>query len=71
MAQRGCNSCARQDPAVWSKPEINERLERLLVQAYREVAATAGEHGTNLRMAVLIRAIQRVAEAVMILGIFP
>jgi len=35
------------------------------------VAATAGEHSTNLRTAALIRAIQRVAEAVMILGIFP
>jgi glutamate dehydrogenase (NAD(P)+) len=55
----------------WSEPEINERLGRLMVQAYREVTATAREHEVNLRTAALIRAIQRVAEAVMILGIFP
>jgi glutamate dehydrogenase (NAD(P)+) len=55
----------------WSEAEINERLERLLVQAYREVAATAGEHRLNRRTAALVRAIQRVAEAVMTRGIFP
>ena len=55
----------------WTEAEINERLERLLVQAYREVAATAGEHRLNRRTAALVRAIQRVAEAVMTLGIFP
>jgi glutamate dehydrogenase (NAD(P)+) len=55
----------------WSEAEINARLERLMVQAYREVAATAGEHRLNRRTAARVRAIQRVAEAVMTLGIFP
>ena len=33
--------------------------------------ATARPHGTNLRTAALVRAMQRVSEAVMALGIFP
>ena len=55
----------------WTEQEINERLERLLVRAYREVVATGREKGVDLRTAALIRAIERVAEAIMILGIYP
>jgi len=55
----------------WTEDEINTRLERLMVRAYQEVVATAAERGVDLRTAALIRAIGRVAEAVMILGIFP
>ncbi|MBI2467840.1 MAG: Glu/Leu/Phe/Val dehydrogenase [Candidatus Rokubacteria bacterium] len=55
----------------WSEPEINARLEALMVRAYGEVAAAARERGTNYRTAALILAIRRVAEAVMTLGIFP
>jgi glutamate dehydrogenase (NAD(P)+) len=44
----------------WTEAEINGRLERLLVQADREVAAAAHEHGINRRTAALVRAIQRV-----------
>jgi glutamate dehydrogenase (NAD(P)+) len=55
----------------WSEEEINEKLERLMVRAYREVGATARDKGVDLRTAALIRAIERVAEAIMILGIYP
>ncbi|MBI4591523.1 MAG: Glu/Leu/Phe/Val dehydrogenase [Candidatus Rokubacteria bacterium] len=55
----------------WSEEEINERLERLMVRAFREVGATARDKGVDLRTAALIRAIERVAEAIMILGIYP
>ncbi len=55
----------------WSEEEINERLERLMVRAYREVGATARDKGVDWRTAALIRAIERVAEAIMILGIYP
>ncbi len=38
----------------------------------RELAvATARQHGTTRRTAALVRALQRVSEAVMALGIFP
>ena len=55
----------------WTEEEINDRLERLMVRAYREVAATAAERGVDLRTGALIRAIERVTEAIMILGIYP
>jgi len=55
----------------WSEEEINERLERLMARAFGEVAAAAASRGADLRTAALIRAIERVAEAVMIRGIYP
>jgi len=55
----------------WSEEEINERLERLMVRAFREVVATAEDRGVDFRTAALIHAIERVAEAIMILGIYP
>jgi len=55
----------------WSEEEINSRLEQLMVRAYREVGATAREKGVDLRTGALIRAVERVAEAIMILGIYP
>jgi len=55
----------------WTEAEINERLERLMVRAFQEVSATARERDVDLRTAALIRAVARVAEAIMILGIYP
>jgi glutamate dehydrogenase (NAD(P)+) len=56
---------------VWTEEEINQRLERLMVRAFQEVTATAHDRGTDLRPAALIRAIERVAEAITLLGIYP
>lgn len=55
----------------WSEVEINERLERLMVRAFEEMWATAEARGVDLRTAALIHAIERVADAIMILGIYP
>jgi glutamate dehydrogenase (NAD(P)+) len=55
----------------WTEEEINQRLERLMVRAFAEVTATARDRGTDLRTAALIRAIERVAEAITLLGIYP
>ncbi len=55
----------------WTEEEINQRLERLMVRALDEVTATARDRGTDLRTAALIRAIERVAEAIALLGIYP
>jgi glutamate dehydrogenase (NAD(P)+) len=55
----------------WTEEEINSRLERLMVKGFAEVAAAADARGVDLRTAALIRAIERVAEAVMIRGIYP
>jgi hypothetical protein len=55
----------------WTEEQINERLQRLMIRAFSEVVATAETRGTDLRTAALVRAIERVAEAIMILGIYP
>ena len=55
----------------WTEEEINQRLERLMIRAFREVAAAAEDRGTDLRTAALLRAIELVADAIMILGIYP
>jgi glutamate dehydrogenase (NAD(P)+) len=55
----------------WTEEEINQRLERLMVRAFEEVAATARDRGTDLRTAALGRAVERVAEAITLLGIYP
>ncbi len=55
----------------WTEKEINQRLERLMVRAFQEVKATAEDKKVDLRLAALIRAISRVAEAIKILGVFP
>ena len=55
----------------WTEEEINTRLERLMVRAYQDVVTTGRDKGVDLRTAALIRAIERVAEAIMILGIYP
>lgn len=55
----------------WSEEEINERLERLMVRAFHDVVAVAEARRVDLRLAALIRAVERVAEAIMILGIYP
>ena len=55
----------------WTEEEINQRLERLMIRAFREVAAAADDRGTDLRTAALLRAIELVADAIMILGIYP
>ncbi len=55
----------------WTEEEINQRLERLMVLAFQEINATAEDNKVDLRLAALIRAVSRVAEAIKILGIFP
>ncbi|MGQ0572411.1 MAG: Glu/Leu/Phe/Val family dehydrogenase [Armatimonadota bacterium] len=55
----------------WSEDDINQRLERLMVKSVREVAALAGAHHISLRLAALQRAVERVAEALLIRGIYP
>jgi glutamate dehydrogenase (NAD(P)+) len=55
----------------WTEEEINTRLERLMVRAFQEVSATAHDKRVDLRTAALIRGVERVAEAVRILGFYP
>ncbi len=55
----------------WTEEEVNQNLERIMVRAYGQVAAAAEEKKVNLRTAALIRAVDRVAEALYLRGIYP
>jgi len=55
----------------WTEEEVNRNLERIILRSFHQVMATAEEKGTTLRTAALIRAIGRVADALMTRGIYP
>ncbi len=55
----------------WSEEEVNQNLERLMVRSFGQIWKTSQEKKTNLRTAALIRAIERVADALMTRGIYP
>jgi len=55
----------------WEEDEINERLRRVMVRAFADVQNVADERGATLREAATMLAVQRVAEAIRVRGIYP
>src|SRR5262249_42234579 len=55
----------------WSENRINQTLEATIGKAFHEVHEKAKHFGTDLRTAAYILAIDRVAEATRVRGIFP
>ena len=55
----------------WGEDEINERLRRIMVRSFNHVLRVTHEKGVDARTAAQILGIQRVAEAVLIRGIYP
>lgn len=55
----------------WSEEEINERLRQIMVRSFRDVLRVSVERGVDMRLAAYLLAIQRVANAMMIRGIYP
>lgn len=55
----------------WSEEEVNANLDRIMVRSFEAVEQIAQGRGVDLRTAALIKAIDRVAEAVLIRGIYP
>jgi glutamate dehydrogenase (NAD(P)+) len=55
----------------WSEEEVNERLEAIMVRSFGAVWDKAKEYKCSLRMAAYLIAVQRVAEATNIRGIYP
>jgi glutamate dehydrogenase/leucine dehydrogenase len=53
----------------WTEEEVDERLHRVMVRAFRAVYETAQNHKVDMRTAAYIVAIGRVAEAVRLRGI--
>ncbi len=55
----------------WTEAEINAQLERIMVQSFADVVRLARARGVDLRIAAMIFAVQRVADALMTRGIYP
>jgi glutamate dehydrogenase (NAD(P)+) len=55
----------------WTEHEVNERLRRIMDQAFEAVYGTAQKYGVHMRTAALVRAIDRVAEFTRLRGIYP
>ncbi len=55
----------------WTEEEINERLERIMTRSFRDVMAVSQEKKVDMRTGALVRAVGRVADALMIRGIYP
>jgi glutamate dehydrogenase (NAD(P)+) len=45
----------------WDEDTVNQRLERIMVQSFDEVAAMAGKHAVNTRIGAYMHAIERVS----------
>jgi len=54
----------------WAEEEVNARLERIMVQAFHDVAAMADEHKVSLRVAAFMLAIKRVVDAIQLRGVY-
>lgn len=55
----------------WSENQINETLEQTMNTAFNSVHATAQRYNTDMRTGAYILAVDRVAEATSVRGIFP
>ncbi len=55
----------------WTEKEVNERLEQMIVSAYRAISETAKEHKVTLRTATFITSCRRILEARKLRGIYP
>jgi glutamate dehydrogenase (NAD(P)+) len=55
----------------WTEDEVNQRLIKILSQAFREILRSALDRQVDLRTAALWRGIERVASAKALRGIFP
>ena len=68
-ASGGTQSRVRQSSYRWQAAK--QRLERVMVNAFKEVTALAEAQSVRLREAAYIVALQRVIEAMQIRGIYP
>lgn len=55
----------------WTEEEINQRLERIMRQAYRSTSEVAHHHGVSLRTAAYIVACSRILQARDLRGLYP
>ena len=53
----------------WDEDEVNEKLEKRMVRAFKEVSSVCDEKKTSMRMAAFTVAIDRVAQSFELRGI--
>jgi glutamate dehydrogenase (NAD(P)+) len=56
---------------MWTLEEVNERLHRILTDAFRRTLGRAEKSGYDMRTAAMIEGIERVAQAKLARGLFP
>jgi glutamate dehydrogenase (NAD(P)+) len=54
----------------WRESEVNERLEDIMVQSFRDVAAMAEKYAVSFRIAAYMLGISRVAHDTMVRGLY-
>lgn len=54
----------------WDEETVNQRLERIMVRSFDEVASMAGRHGVNMRIGAYMLAIERVAAVHRLRGLY-
>jgi glutamate dehydrogenase (NAD(P)+) len=55
----------------WDESDINQRLERIMMKAFDNVLRVSQEKRVNMRVAAYVVAVDRVAQATTIRGIYP
>ena len=55
----------------WSEDEVNERLDVIMTKAFTEVYDAHQRYSTNMRTASIALAVNRVAEAIKLRGMWP
>jgi len=55
----------------WSEDEVNANLEKIMVRAFQDVLAISQKREVSMRIAAYILAIDRVATATLLRGIYP
>jgi glutamate dehydrogenase (NAD(P)+) len=55
----------------WDERDVNARLEHIMVHAFEQVFDLASERKISLRLAAYLLAVQRVADAIAVRGIYP
>lgn len=56
---------------IWTENEVNERLHKVMADAFEAVHAVSEQYQVHMRTAAMVRSIQRVAEFAKVRGIYP
>ena len=55
----------------WNEAEVNQKLKEIMVKAFDETLAMSLEEAVNMRTAAYLLAVQRVADATAMRGLYP